>query len=269
MSKSASESGQVSANAAEVYERELVPALFEEWAPRVADLAGISRGQSVLDVACGTGILAREVARRVGPGGSVAGCDPNPGMIAVARERAPDIAWHLAPAEELPFAPGQLDAVVCQFGLMFFEDRVRALREMLRVTKQGGPVAIAVWDAIERSDGYFAYRRALGRLFGESIARSIDAPFCLGQRETLLALVGSVSSDPELTQLTGTARFASLADWVRSTVRGWTLADALDEDALTRLTEELETELSHLVLGDGTFRFGTSVHVVRLVAHAR
>jgi ubiquinone/menaquinone biosynthesis C-methylase UbiE len=87
----------------------------------------------VLDVACGTGILASEASARVGPNGYVAGVDPNPGMLAVAARIAPSIEWRKGTAELLPYPDQSFDAVVSQFGLMFFIDRHQALREMLRV----------------------------------------------------------------------------------------------------------------------------------------
>jgi len=87
--------GQVTRSAAEVYEEFFVPALFQKWAPRMAEAARLAPGQKVLDVACGTGVLAREAATRVAPGGSVAGLDRNEGMLAVARLRAPAIEWRM------------------------------------------------------------------------------------------------------------------------------------------------------------------------------
>ena len=84
----------------------------------------------MLDVACGTAVLAWEAAKRIEPGGTVAGLDRNDGMLAVARRKAPAIDWHLGRAEALPFANESFDAVVSQFGLMFFEDRGAALNEI-------------------------------------------------------------------------------------------------------------------------------------------
>lgn len=120
-------------DAAEAYESLFIPALFGEWAPRVADAAELGDGERVLDVACGTGILGREAARRVGKDGLVAGVDPSPGMLAVARRLAPTVDWQQGTAESLPFQDGSFDAVVSQFGLMLFEDRQRAVREPLCV----------------------------------------------------------------------------------------------------------------------------------------
>jgi SAM-dependent methyltransferase len=265
MTNASASSGQVVPSAAVVYEAELVPALFSEWTPRVAEAAHISPGQSVLDVACGTGALSREVARRVGPTGSVCGLDCNDGMLAVGRELAPHIEWKLGSAERLPFPADVFDAVVCQFGLMFFDDRKGALREMLRVARPGAGVVVAVWDEISGSEGYAAFRRSLSRLFGEIVAQSIDAPFCLGSLDRLYQLVDSVGAERVGMQtLTGMARFRSFDHWVQSNVDGWTLADVLDPAAVARLRNTLDAELAHLVQTDGTFCFGTRAHIVRL-----
>jgi ubiquinone/menaquinone biosynthesis C-methylase UbiE len=109
---SESERGQVSRSAAEVYEEFFVPALFEEWTDRVAEAARVGPGARVLDVACGTGVLARKVAGRVGSTGSVVGLDVNDGMLAVARRAAPGIEWRQGRAEALPFGDASFDAVV-------------------------------------------------------------------------------------------------------------------------------------------------------------
>jgi ubiquinone/menaquinone biosynthesis C-methylase UbiE len=91
MAQTKSQPSAAAASAAAAYERNFVPALFAEWAPRLADAAGIADGDRVLDVACGTGVLAREAVRRVGTRGSVTGLDVNPGMLSVAAEVAPEI----------------------------------------------------------------------------------------------------------------------------------------------------------------------------------
>ena len=165
------EKGQVTRIAAEIYEEFFVPALFKQWASRVADVAQISSGQHVLDVACGTGILAREIAELVGANGSVVGLDPNEGMLIVAKRKAPEIEWRQGYAEVLPFDSSSFDAVVCQFGLMFFENRCAALKEMIRVLQQGGHLAVAVWDSLVNIPGYAAVTQR-GRASSKKNGRS-------------------------------------------------------------------------------------------------
>lgn len=255
--------GQVTRSAAEVYEEFFVPALFRQWAPRVADAAGLGPGQRVLDVACGTGVLAREAAGRVGPSGAVTGLDRNEGMLAVARREAPGIEWRPGRAEALPFADGAFDAVISQFGLMFFEDHLAALKEMWRVLRPGsGRLAVAVWDALDRSPGYAAMTALLRRLFGERVANEMRAPFALGDPEVLRSLFARAGiPGVEVCTLDGTALYPSLETWVRTDVKGWTLADLIDDAQYRTLLEQAERELSRYVRGDGTVEFRSPAHV--------
>jgi SAM-dependent methyltransferase len=254
--------GQVVRRAADVYERFFVPALFGEWAPRVAEAATIGPGQSVLDVACGTGILTREAARRAGAGG-VVGLDCNDGMLSVARALESTIHWRRGRAEELPFEDGRFDAVVCQFGLMFFEDREEALREMWRVLRPGGRLAIAVWGRLESSPGYASMVALLERLFGASIADELRAPFRLGDAATLRGQLRAAGlAEPLVDTVVGQARFPSLADWVQTDIKGWTLADRIDDAQLALLVREAEVALRSFVDGDGRVAFDSPAHIV-------
>src|SRR4029453_3623631 len=105
-------------------------------------------GQRVLDVACGTGVLAREVRLRTGPTGYVAGLDPGPGVLTVGGGLGPAIDWRMGRAESIPFPDQSFDAVVSQFGLMFMEQE-QALREMLRVLKPEGRLVAAAGDSLQ------------------------------------------------------------------------------------------------------------------------
>jgi ubiquinone/menaquinone biosynthesis C-methylase UbiE len=260
---SESERGQVSRSAAEVYEEFFVPALFEEWTDRVAEAARVGPGARVLDVACGTGVLARKVAGRVGSTGSVVGLDVNDGMLAVARRAAPGIEWRQGRAEALPFGDASFDAVVSQFGLMFFEDRGAALREMMRVLRPGGRLAIAVWDAVERSPGYAAMIELLQRLCGPRVADALRAPFVLGDPGIVRALFAEAGlPDARLQTLPGTARFPSIPAWVHTDVRGWTFGDMIDDAQFSRLLAEAERVLGRFVAADGTVAFDAPAHVV-------
>jgi SAM-dependent methyltransferase len=255
--------GQLTKPAAEIYEEFFVPALFGQWAERVADLAELEPGQRVLDVACGTGALARVAAGRVAPGGTVVGLDSNPGMLEVARRKAAQVDWREAPAEALPFEDASFDTVLSQFGLMFFTDRRAALQEMWRVLLPGGTLAVAVCGAIEESPGYVDLVALLERLFGPQVADEMRAPFVLGDSEQLKALAtGAGIPAPQLHSLTGTARFPSIKAWMHTDVKGWTLGDMIDDAQYEQLVREAETALAGYVAADGSVQFAFPAHVV-------
>src|SRR5690606_34921382 len=128
-------------HAPENYERFFVPAIGAPLANDLVETAGLQPGERVLDVACGTGVVDRLAAQRIGPNGTTAGLDINPGMLAVARAAAPPgvaIQWHEASADTMPFTDAAFDVVLCQMGLQFMPDRVAALKEMHRVLVPGG-----------------------------------------------------------------------------------------------------------------------------------
>jgi ubiquinone/menaquinone biosynthesis C-methylase UbiE len=142
---------QVSNNAAELYEQYAVPYILGPWAPELVELAAIQQAERVLDLACGTGVVARLAALRVGPTGHVTGIDLNAGMVAVARKlpppSAPAITWIEASATATGLPEASIDIILCQQGLQFFPDRLAALREMHRVLVPGGRVVLSVWKS--------------------------------------------------------------------------------------------------------------------------
>lgn len=255
--------GQVNQSAAQIYETFFVPALFDQWPAHIIQAAGIQPGQHVLDVACGTGILARQVSECVGRAGAVTGIDINQGMLAVAEARAPHINWQYGKAESLPFDANSFDAVVSQFGLMFFEDRPAALREMRRVLRPGGTCAVAVWDTLEHTPGYAAMVSLLEKLFGEDVAMGLRAPYVLGDVAELQSLLNeSGLSHGTITTYPGTARFPSIRDWVYTDIKGWVLADALDDDQFNQLLHAAEQSLTAYVTDKGTVAFDAPAHII-------
>lgn len=254
---------QVTGDAAEVYEQFFVPAMFGEWPPRLADAAGVESAQRVLDVGCGTGVLARELATRLAPGGSVVGLDPNEGMLRVASRIEDGIEWRPGRAEALPFEDGAFDAVLSQFALMFFEDPADALREMARVTRPGGRIVVAVWDRLGNVPGYAAVVALLEELFGERTADALRMPFAMGDPAALRALFASAGlTDADLTTHVGRARFPSLSSWMYTQVRGWTLSEEIDDDAFERLLTAAWARLGRFVTRDGSVRLDMPAHVV-------
>jgi SAM-dependent methyltransferase len=246
---------------ARFYETLFVPALMAPFAPILADAAGVREGVHVLDVACGTGVVAREALRRVGPTGRVVGLDRNPGMLAVAGEQAPSIQWRDGTAESLPFPEASFDAVTSQFGLMFM-DRPRALAEMRRVLRPGGRLAVAVWASIESMPLFAQELRLIARLCGEAAADALRAPFSLGDRAALAAL----APDAEITTHTTTARFPSLRSIVEADLRGWMpiMRVHLDEATIVQTLAAADAELPRYVTTapDGSVTFPTSAHVL-------
>lgn len=255
--------GQVIRSAANIYEEFFVPALFGRWAGPVLDAAGLKPGDKVLDVACGTGVVAREAARRLGASHDVIGLDCNDAMLAVAHDIAPDIEWRTGKAEELPFEDRAFDVVCCQFALMFFEDRIAALREMRRVLKPGGRLAVATWDRVENSPGYDAMVALLQRLFGQRAADALRAPFVLGEPAVLVALAAEAGIEgAEIVTRQDVAVFPSIEDWVHTDVKGWTLADMIDDDQYRTLLAAAQAELAPFVATDGTVSFAASAHIL-------
>jgi len=251
--------------AAKAYEELHVPALFQQWAGRVLDAVKIKSGDRVLDVACGTGVLAREAATRVGATGMVAGIDPGPGMLAVAQRLTPTVAWRQGTAESLPFPDQTFDAVVSQFGLMFFTDRRQAVREMLRVLAPGGQLAVAVWDALENSPAYPIEVALLERIAGQRAADALRAPFVLGDHHALRALFESAGvASPVVTTRTGTARFPSIRTMVEADMRGWlpVMGVVLEERQIQRILAEAETALHHYVTEEGQVVFDSPAHII-------
>lgn len=251
--------------AAWAYEGLHVNALFRQWAQPVLDAAGVTSGSRVLDVACGTGVVAREALARVGPSGSVVGLDIGPGMLAVAETIEPAVTWTVGDAGRLPFDDGEFDAVVSQFGLMFFPDQVQSIREMLRCAKPGARVTVAVWESLDRSEAYPISVDLLNRRAGPAAADALKAPFVLGETDQLQSLFEEAgASRVSIDTQHGTARFPSVRSMVEADLRGWlpVMGVALDDDLIELVLAEAEEALSKYVTADGQMVFDTPAHIV-------
>jgi SAM-dependent methyltransferase len=252
---------QVTGNAAETYERALVPAVFAPWAPHVVALADPQTGERVLDIACGTGLIARLAAERVGRTGNVTGLDLNPGMLSFAASiTSPDpatsapITWREASATNMPLPDAAFDVVYCQLGLQFFPDRPAAMREMYRVLVPGGRLGLMVWQGIQYSPGFGALAAALARHVSTEAAGIMRAPFGLAEAEQLRALVAAEGfRDIAIQSVADTVRFPSISRFVQDYVRGSPLSGhvaKVSDDARAALVSEVGDELTPFVAGD-------------------
>lgn len=171
----------VCGNWAEIYHTCFVPSLIRPWVARTLALAAPQPGGRLLDVACGTGAVTRQAAQIVGPTGQVIGLDPSPEALAVARSvngqnGGATIEWREGVADCLPFADGSFDVVTCQFGAMFFPDRVAALKEMGRVLAPGGRLALTTWGPLNKNLGNAAMAQAWGERVGAEQAAKLQPP---------------------------------------------------------------------------------------------
>lgn len=247
------------------YESLFVPALFAPWTEPMIEAAGVAEGAHVLDVACGSGVLARQALLRAGPNGRVVGVDPAPGMLAAAEEVEPAIEWVRDSAEALEFDDGTFDCVTSQFGMMFFQDRPKAAAEMARVMRPEGRLAIAVWDAIDNNPAYGAVIDLLDAEVSQAAGDALRLPYCLGDPADVTSALEQAGLSAIAVETRGErAGFADARTMVEAELRGWLpLFDIhLDEDKIGDVLGKSEAALASYVGPSGNVSFPTSAHIV-------
>jgi SAM-dependent methyltransferase len=209
---------QLEGAAAELFERYLVPTITAKWAEDLLDRAQPCEGETVLDIACGTGIVARLAAKRMGRG-SVTGLDLNTGMLAVARSVPTEgaaIIWIEGSALELPFTTDSFDLIFCQQGLQFFPDQRKALGEIYRVLNGEGRAALSVYSRIERTPGANAFVLALDDVLGRDASQIKRGEHSFNDGTQLEALLrGSGFNAVDVQTVEQTIVFPSVLDYVR------------------------------------------------------
>jgi ubiquinone/menaquinone biosynthesis C-methylase UbiE len=170
----------------EMYERWLVASLFRPWAELTLDELKLSTGDRVLDIACGTGIVARVAGERLGDAGYIVGVDVSPDMLAVARAVASHVDWRQGNATDLPLKDKEtFDVVVCQQGLQFFTDKSAAIAQMRRAVVEGGRIAVSTW----RSDDEIPFFRELRSVAERHLGSIVDGRHSFGEAAPLEALL--------------------------------------------------------------------------------
>jgi ubiquinone/menaquinone biosynthesis C-methylase UbiE len=235
---------QLDGTAPELYQKYLVPAITAKWAEDLVGRAHPRAGDAVLDVACGTGVVARLVSRRIAKG-RVTGLDLNSGMLAVARTLPSEglpVEWIEGSALDLPFPSGTFDLVLCQLGLQFFPDRARALLEMRRVLSRSGRVALSVYSPIERTPGANAFVLALDRVLGPTSSRIKRSEHSFKAPEELEELlVDAGFAEVEVQTAVQKIVFPTVLDYVRFQLLATPMAALLSERDEADRQEIIET----------------------------
>ena len=261
--ESSAETFQLSLAAAEAYEAMFVPALFAEWAPHLLDAAEVQPGQTVLDVACGTGVVARAARERLAGNGTVVGVDLNEAMLTVARRLDPDIDWRQGDAGALPLPDDSFDVVLCQAALMFFPDRAQALREMARVARRDATVAVQVWASLDAQPAYGPLVDVAARHAGPEAVQLLSAYWALGDRDVVRALLEDAGlAVTAATSRVGTAHFDSIDELVRIEVESTPLIDRIDDVVYARILTDARDALAAFETDDGRAEIPIVGHLV-------
>lgn len=229
-------------------------------------------GEHVLDLACGTGSVARQVALLVGEDGRVVAVDVIPGMLKVgSNPQAPGgarIIWHLAGAKQLDLPNSAFDIVFCQQGFQFFSDQPAAVSELRRVLRPGGKAVVSVWQSLNQQSLY--------QILFSSISKHLDVPaadldiaFSLGNEETLYQLFSAQCKDLQVAAITFPVRIPEPEKFVQISISGaaTSIPSFANMDATSRraLIEEVASDTFTAVQGfveGGALVFDMSTNVV-------
>lgn len=257
------ETFQIPLETAEMYEAKFVPALFADWAPHVVEMGDVSSGHSVLDAACGTGIVARTASQRVGTDGYVVGVDLNQAMLTVAERVCPGVELRQADITSLPFDDATFDVVLCQMALMFFPDRTAAIGEMGRVVKPHGTLVLMVPSSLDAQPAYRPLVDLAARHAGPEAVAMLSAYWACGNLDELLRTTSGAGLQAVSTRTRmGTARFDSIDEFVSVEVESTPVRERLTDHEYESLRREANRVLEEFVAADGTAQIPIEGHLV-------
>jgi SAM-dependent methyltransferase len=246
----------------EAYERWLTPAIFEPYAAELARRVAGRQPHKVLELAAGTGVLTRELVDAVGPA-AVTATDLNGAMVDFGRRKVPGAAWRQADAMDLPFPPMTFDAVVCQFGVMFFPDKGAAFAECRRVLLGDGAMVLSVWEGLERNDF------AAATVAGARLAFPDDPPLFLASiphgydLDRVIADLERGGMRPEsVDTVTLESRARSAADIAYGFCTGTPMRAGIEARGDLEATIEIVTQEIQRQLGRGPVTGTMSAHIV-------
>ncbi|MBC7267779.1 MAG: methyltransferase domain-containing protein [Streptomyces sp.] len=249
---------QLQGSAPERYEHFIAP-LMAPFIETVLDTVDLYPGAQVLDLACGTGFVARAAANRVGPTGHVAAADINEGMLKIAHAKAPhvypDIELTLAPADRLPYEDASFEVVICQQSAQFFPDLTAALRETARVLRPDGRLALTVWAPKDRSPYFAAQYEVLEQYASPQDTASFRAAFsCTADRLTAAATEAGLH-DVTAREITREVHTPPLTEWVPGQMASVPWTQSLGEagpETMSHAARALTDRLTDHTAPDGT-----------------
>lgn len=241
----------------EHYHRGLGPTLFEPYARETAARVAAASPRRVLETACGTGIVTRRLRAALPAAAELVATDLNEPMVAVARKtvgRGARVDWDCADMTRLPFADGEFDAVVCQFGLMFVRDKAAALREARRVLGPAGRVFLATWQSMDKNTVARLAHETVGWFFPDDPPQFYNTPFGFGEPEQIVPLLaGAGFTDVEAEAVEKATVFESARELAVGFIDGYPITDVIkahDPSLLPRVIDRLTRSLAEH-FGDG------------------
>ena len=262
---------QLKDNAPQIYEDQKVPSMFRPLAEATLGQLDFLEGARVIDVACGTGIVGRLVAEKVGKSGSVVGVDLNAGMIEVAQQHSPvtgaNVEWRQGDVIALPFPDGSFDLAFCQQGLQFFPDKLGALKELRRILTPGGSLILTVWSEVSPLNAALA--DALARYVSAEVAKKSLMPYSFHDPEVIRALVvESGFSEIQMKILVVERRIGPAEESIPEEMASSAYAEdvgKLERTALTAMVKQVGEALQDYRKDDG-FATPQHAHLIRATA---